>query len=226
MIGIFDSGVGGLASAEILQKIFKNEDIVYLADRKHAPYGTKTKEELISLATKDILRLKSYGARLILIACCTASTVYPYLDKELRDISMPIITPASKIAAKGQRIAVIATEYTVKSAAFSKEISRFSDSKVFEIPASELVTIVEGGERDGLITEKGKNAVFAVSEKIKKAFPDTLVLGCTHFSHLKKSFQAFLPDVRIVNAAEEGALALCSEILPEAHERGVCIYTE
>ena len=226
MIGIFDSGVGGLASAEILQKRLKGEDIVYLADRKNAPYGTKTKEELISLVTRDIMRLSGYGCRLCLIACCTASTVYTSLPAELRYISRPIITSAAKEASKGKSIAVIATAHTVDSGEFSKEIRRFSNAKTTEICTQELVGLVESGERDGKLTKKGYDTLNKIIEKIKAVSPDTLVLGCTHFSHLYESFSAFLPDVRIISAAREGAEDLCKEIIPAQRERGVCLYTE
>lgn len=226
MIGVFDSGIGGLTSARILREMLPNENIIYLADRKNAPYGTKTRKELISLVTKDIIRLKKYGCRLCLIACCTASTVYPYLDSEAQKISRPIITPAARLAAEGSRIAVIATAHTVETKAFSHEISKFADREIFEICAQELVSLVESGERDGRLTENGYKTVVKISGKIKSSAPDTLVLGCTHFSHLFESFSALLPNVRIINAAREGAIALCSEILPEVSERGICLYTE
>ncbi len=226
MIGIFDSGVGGFASAMVLRNRLKTEDIIYLADRKNAPYGTKTKEELISLVSRDIMRLKSYGCRLCLIACCTASSIYTHLDKELKDISRPIIEPTAKIAAEGKRIAVIATEHTISSRAFGQKIAHFSKSRVTEICAQELVSLVESGERDGKLSPNGLETVIKVSEKIKTASPDTLVLGCTHFSHLERSLSALLPDVRIISSAKEGALALCSEIKSEKRERAACLYTE
>lgn len=226
MIGVFDSGVGGFASAMILRGVLHSEDIVYLADRKNAPYGTKTREELIDFVSRDIMRLKGYGCRLCLIACCTASAVYPYLDKSLKEIARPIITPAARVAAKGKRIAVIATSHTTRTKAFTHEIAGFSEAAVFEICAQELVSLVESGERDGSLTRSGNETIFKVSEKIKATKPDTLVLGCTHFSHLERSFSALLPEVRIVSAAREGALALCSEIVSERQERGACLYTE
>lgn len=226
MIGVFDSGVGGLASVSVLRSRLKKEDIIYLADRKNSPYGTKTKDELISLVSNDIIRLRSYGCRLCLIACCTASSVYNSLNKELKYISRPIILPAARAAASGKRITVIATRHTVNSGAFKYEISRLCPAEVTEICAQELVSLVESGQRDGCLTPEGLKTVFNISEKVKSSMPDTLVLGCTHFSHLEKSLTAFLPQVRIVNSAREGAIALCSEIKSEKKERGACLYTE
>jgi glutamate racemase len=226
VIGVFDSGVGGFASAKLLRTHFKNEDIVYLADRKNAPYGTKNERELLSIVSRDIKRLCNYGCRVCLIACCTASSVYPKLDEDLRDVSRPIIGAAARVASCGKKIAVIATAHTVKSQAFSREIARFSNSAVIEICAQELVSLVESGERDERLSKNGYETVFNISEKIKTTGSDTLVLGCTHFSHLEKTFKTLLPGVMIVNSAREGALGLCSEIKSEKRERGVSLYTE
>ena len=82
MIGIFDSGVGGLNAFYEVRRGLPYADIAYLADRANAPYGTKPKDELISLVKNDIKRLRELGCRLILIACCTASTVYPELSDD------------------------------------------------------------------------------------------------------------------------------------------------
>ena len=118
MIGIFDSGVGGLNAYYELKRLLPDEDFIYLSDRKNAPYGTKSEDEIIALTRADIKRLKNAGARKILIACCTASSIHHKLDDEERQISLPIITPAAEIAAKSaKRILVIATEHTAKSSA-------------------------------------------------------------------------------------------------------------
>ena len=71
MIGIFDSGRGGIASLTVVKKLLPRVDIAYLADRKNAPYGTKSERELKLLVRRDIARLRELGAEKILIACCT-----------------------------------------------------------------------------------------------------------------------------------------------------------
>ncbi len=225
MIGVFDSGSGGLCSLSELEKRMPREDKIYLADRKNLPYGTKSEKELLPLVKKDILRLKEAGCRKILIACCTASTVYPLLSKEEREISLPIILPAAKEAAKGNRICVIATERTVNSGAFSGAISLFSSAFVAEIPAGELVLLVESGERDGALTKNGEKIIEAVAKRVFKYNPDTLLLGCTHFSHLERTLGELLPGVKTVSAAREGALALLKNC-GERSESGKITYTE
>ena len=124
MIGIFDSGDGGLAAAREVRRLFQKEDIVLLADRKNAPYGTKTEEELISLVKEDIRRLSEMGCEKILVACCTASTVFPLLSEGEQQICLPIIHPTAEAVCGSAHTAVIATERTVNSHAFSSEILR------------------------------------------------------------------------------------------------------
>ncbi len=226
LLGIFDSGVGGLMSFRDVRKALPSEDIVYLADRKNAPYGTKEKDVLIKLVSNDIQRLREYGSDRILIACCTASAVYPYLSEDLKKISLPIITPTAMAASEGKRVAVIATRHTVKESAFAAALGSISPlSSVFEIEAGELVGLVEEGGRDGFLTEKQTETVKKTAKKIKATDPDTLILGCTHFSHLEKTFKKLLSNVRIISAAREGAAELVKSVKPGV-ERGVSRYTE
>ncbi len=213
MTGIFDSGVGGLAAYFELRRLLPREDIIYLADRKNAPYGTKTKDELIALTKKDIKRLCDMGARQVLIACCTASTVYSELSEWERKIATPIISPASRVAAEGERIAVIATEHTVRSGAFGREIRKFSQvSEVFERAEQALVAMVESGSRDGRISDECEGEIRQIAEWVTDIRADTLVLGCTHFSHLELTLREMLPCVKIVSPAREGARAIKEKI--------------
>ncbi len=218
MIGVFDSGVGGFCALRELQRLLPSEDIVYLADRKNAPYGTKSQEEIIALTQADIKRLRDYQVNKILIACCTASSVHEFLDKEEREISLPIIRPAAQMAAEGRRIAVIATERTVSSAVFSREISKISDAKVVEFPTQRLVTLVEGGCRDGRINTECERELCRIAELTADAEADTLILGCTHFSHLEGELQKRC-NVKTVSPAREGAAAL-TRIIKKSHGEG------
>ena len=206
MIGILDSGVGGLNSCYELRRLMPREDIIYLADSKNAPYGTKAKEELITLVGKNIRLLKGRGAESVLIACCTASSIYPYLSKEERDISIPIIEPAAKAAARHTRIAVIATDYTVASHAFKTAIQRINPScEVTEIGAQILVSLVELGARDRELFPREATLLGRLTERIKSIDAECLVLGCTHFSHLEAELSLRLPGVELVSPARLGA---------------------
>ena len=179
-----------------------------------------------TLTKKDIKRLADMGAERILIACCTASTLHSELDKAEREMTVPIIRPAARIAAEGKRVAVIATEHTVKSAAFSSEIKRFYPlCYVSERAEQELVRLVEDGNRDGGVSEKALVRLAGVAEWIKEIRADTLVLGCTHFSHLEGTLAKMLPEVKIVSPAKEGAREI-ARLSGGRRHRGKITYTD
>ncbi len=219
MIGIFDSGVGGICAYREVRRRFRREDIIYLADRKNAPYGTKNKDELVALTKTDIERLLKMGARKILIACCTASSVHSLLPKKLREISLPIIFPAARVASTFGCVAVIATEHTVFSHAFSREISRLSDSLVFEFEHQRLVALVEKGNKGDCREELQK-----IKKEVSETGASALILGCTHFSHLEGELRELLPNIRIISPAREGANALIESLEYELPEGGRTIY--
>ena len=127
MIGIFDSGVGGFCALHEVKRLLPRKNILYIADRKHAPYGTKSEEEIVAYTKANIKRLERLGAEMILIACCSASSIYSRLDEKEKRIAVPIINPAAeKAASLAQSILVIATERTVKSKEFSKKIKEIN----------------------------------------------------------------------------------------------------
>lgn len=225
MIGIFDSGVGGFSAYWTVRRMLPRENILYLADRKNAPYGTKSKDEILSFTKNNIKRLSAMGAERILIACCTASSLHNLLSEEEREISTPIITPAARLAAKvGEKITVIATNYTVESGAFGKEIRKFADRQVYEIAAQELVSLVEHGNRDGRLSPEGEAYLLSLGQRIRETEADTLILGCTHFSHLEGELKRLLPKVKIISPAREGAMEIVKKINPKHREGGVVTY--
>ncbi len=204
MIGVFDSGVGGLASFSVLSSLAPRADIVYLADRRNAPYGTKTEEEIRSFVKNNIRRLRELGAERVLIACCTASTVCPCLEHDEKHIAFPIISPAARAAAKFSRTFVLATDRTVRSGAFSAEIERLG-GRATELASGELVSLVEGGERDGRLSKQGSELIDEISDKVRCSGSEALILGCTHFSHIGGELARRLPGVRLISPAVMGA---------------------
>ena len=225
MIGIFDSGVGGICAFRELKKRLPLADVIYLADRRNAPYGTKSKDEILKITKNNIKLLKNCGAKVVLIACCTASSMYEMLEEEEREIAIPIIAPAAKAAAGlGERIAVIATRHTATSGAFSTEIAKNSDACVCEFAEQELVSLVEEGNRDGRVTPRCREYLLRMSEKIKEHQAEVLILGCTHFSHLEKEIKKLLPKVKIVSPARVGAEELIRKPDPSRRENGRIVY--
>ena len=225
MIGIFDSGVGGLTAYREVRRLAPRADIVYLADRKNAPYGTKGRDELIKLVKTDIARLRALGATDILIACCTASTVYPYLGEDERARTLPIIESAAQAAAGLERVTVIATEYTVRTSAFGRALRERSASVcVNEFPTQSLVKMVECGARDGKLSRDCEGYLYSIAKRVRDFGSDGLILGCTHFSHLENTLGNLLPEVKIISPAREGAHKLTELARERLHGRGVDIY--
>jgi len=211
VIGIFDSGVGGLTAIKELRKIARDADICFFADRKNAPYGTKTLEEITEASKRSIENLILLGAEKILIACCTASAAYYHLPERERELCIPIIDLAARRAAnisKNGRIGVIATERTIKERAFSRAITAISKNAiVFEKEAQIFVSLIENGARDNNLSENEKIKIEKVLAPLRKKNIDTLILGCTHFPHIEQEIQRIL-GVKTVNPAFEGALEI------------------
>ena len=220
MIGVFDSGVGGMTALAELRRLLPSADITYLADRENAPYGTKSEDKILECAESCIKRLKDVGAEKILIACCTASTLYPRMSAEAKSISIPIISPAEEAEARASlngRIAVIATSATVRSRAFTREIRLRREAKMLELSAQPLVAMVEGGARDGIpLKSEDERVLEEIIAPIRSFGADTLVLGCTHFSHLSEHISSRLHGVRLVSPSREGA----RKIAKTAENRG------
>lgn len=209
MIGVFDSGAGGRFALAELRRLCKNEDIIFFADEKNAPYGTKSESELIRLAESAILKLKRAGAERILIACCTASTVWDKLSSACREISVPIIEPVAERAraiTRGGRIGVLSTEATRRSGAFAKRIPGALCRS-----APELVTLAEMGARDGNLTDKQRQTLKNILSPFADGRIDTLVLGCTHFAYFEREIENILgiPTVNSARVAAEYMHSLC-----------------
>lgn len=229
MTGIFDSGVGGLSVAAEVRRLCPRADLVYYADVKNAPYGTKTPAELLPLVRADIARLRAAGAEHILIACCTAGTVYQDLPQEERALCTPILEPTARAAARASsrgRIGILATEATVRASAFSPPLLRYRpDARLFPLAAQSFVSLVERAavretHRTGRctppafpltlhLTEKERTHIGAVLAPLRRAEIDTLLLGCTHFPHIASAISQALPGVRLISCAREGARAVC-----------------
>lgn len=221
MIGVLDSGAGGELAAREIRRLMPTADVAVLADRKNAPYGTKSRERLTELVEDGVMRLRDAGADEILIACCTASTVYERLRATERRNIYPIIEPTASAAVRASRtgsFGVIATEATVRSHAFARAIREKygADASVFELAAQRLVSIIESGVRDGCATAVDKKRIKEILTPILSMDIDVLVLGCTHFPLLSEVIGEIIPWVRLISSTHEGV----KEIMRHATPRG------
>lgn len=192
MIGVFDSGVGGLSVLAEIRNLMPGADLLYVADRGRAPYGAKTLEEVRSISHEIVEWLLARGAQTVVVACNTASAA---ALESLRTAfpGTPIVgmEPAVKPAASASRtgtIAVFATAATFQGELFDSVVNRHA--KTTEVIASACPDWVEMVER-GSFT--GPDVEAAVAQPVRDAVArgaDTLVLGCTHFSFLGPAIQA------------------------------------
>ena len=220
-IGVFDSGLGGLTVVKELMDIMPNESIVYFGDTARVPYGSKSKETVIKFSTQAVNFLRTQDVKAVVIACNTASAVSVETLREKFDIPVfEVIESGAKEAVnvtKNKKVGIIATEGTVLSGAYNKFINNIDSSiEIFSQACSLFVPIVEDGWQDTGIA-------YIVAEKylenIKKQGVDTLIMGCTHYPHLKRVLKAIMGDgVEIVNPARRTALTV-KEIL---ENRGIC----
>ncbi len=209
MTGIFDSGMGGINTARKLRHLLPREDIILLCDKSNAPYGTKGKNELIRIAKRNIDCLVGLGASRVLIGCCTASTIYPYLDDTLKEIAIPIIDPIADATVKATRrgkIGVIATNRTIKSRAFEMAILNRGPYEVYSREMGWLVSRIEGGLCDEDFSQSDIKGLKRDIYPLLNKGIDTLILGCTHFPSVSGLIKKIVgEEVTLISSAFEGA---------------------
>jgi glutamate racemase len=206
-ITFFDSGVGGLPYLELARGKLPYEYFYYFADHKNYPYGNKTIPAIKKSVIQSIGRIIDFcNPKIIVIACNTASVVA--LNKLRECFAIPFIgvVPAIKPAAgksKNGRIAVLATERTVKDDYLEKLIQNFAQTCiVIKIPAGEIRDLVE--ERFFSSSKQEKLTVVArVANKIKKQKVDSVVIGCTHFLLVEKEISTALgKNISLIDSRE------------------------
>lgn len=203
-IGVFDSGVGGTSIWKEIRQLLPKENTIYLSDSKNAPYGKKSRDEIIYLSEKNTDFLLEQDAKIIVVACNTATTNAIKHLREKYDIPFIGIEPAIKPAAlhtKTNVVGVLATKGTLSSKLFEKTSSAIGEKvKIIEQVGKGLVELIESGrinskEMDSLL-ESHLQAITA--HKI-----DCLVLGCTHYPYLiPKIRQIIGGDIKIIDSGE------------------------
>jgi glutamate racemase len=203
-IGIFDSGVGGTSIWKELNLLLPYENTIYLADSKNAPYGEKSKEEIIALSKKNIDLLLSKNCKLIVVACNTATTNAIKLLRETYNIPIIGIEPAIKPAAlqtKTKAVGILATKGTLSSELFHKTTDLFTNGvKVIEQVGEGLVQLIE----TGMINSQEMTSLLKIYIKpMLDANVDYLVLGCTHYPYLIPQLLELLPKhIKIIDSGE------------------------
>lgn len=187
-VGFFDSGVGGTCILEEFRRLCPDEELIYLADSANCPYGNRSVEEIRRLSEKCVKRLLRWRCRLIVVACNTATAAaIGYLRERYPHIPFVGIEPALKPAAQGSVsgvVGVLATRATLNGGHYRSTMEKFAKNvKVVAAVADEFVKAVEAAELEGPRVER---MVCRRVEPLLAAGADRIVLGCTHFPHLKK----------------------------------------
>jgi glutamate racemase len=202
-IGLFDSGIGGTSIWREIHTLLPNEDTIYLADSKNAPYGQKSKDEIIALSKKNTEFLLNQNAKLIVVACNTATT---NAISELRasyDVPFIGIEPAIKPAAKSSEthtIGILATKGTLSSELFSQSVLNYPTTKIIEQVGFGLVQLIEEGKMNS--TEM-TNLLHNYLKPMVEANIDYLVLGCSHYPYLIPQIKKIIPKhIKIIDSGE------------------------
>ena len=186
-IGFFDSGVGGLCIRDAVRALLPHEDTVYIADSANCPYGNRPPEQIVELARQHVRTLLSRGCKMVVVACNTATAAaIDALRREWPDLPFVGMEPAVKPAALHSKtgvVGVLATQGTFHGRLYRETCARCAKkTTVLMCVADEFVVLVERGELDG---PRAESVVRSKVEPLLAAGADFLVLGCTHFPHLK-----------------------------------------
>ncbi len=218
-VGVFDSGVGGLTVLRALRAQLPAERFLYLGDTARLPYGTKSDHTVVRYALQAADALVARDIKCLVVACNTASAAaLPAM--RARYAGLPVIgviepgANAACAASRSGRIAVLATEATVRGGAYQRAITRLRpDARVTAIACGLFVALAEEGWTEGPIAAQVAQRYLAGLHEAGQLTVDTLVLGCTHFPALAASIAAAAgPAVRIVDSAATTAAAVGAEL--------------
>jgi glutamate racemase len=203
-IGVFDSGIGGLSVANAIYGLLPRESIYYYADTAHVPYGPRSRDELRSFALAITRHLLERGAKIIVLACNTATgAALDHLRQEWPDVPFVGMEPAVKPAAQATRsgkVGVLATQATINSERYASLMHRYAAGvEVFENPCIGLVPLIEAGRFNHPDTQ-------AMLENIVRPMlergVDTLVLGCTHYPFILPALRKITgPAIQLIDPA-------------------------
>lgn len=205
-IGVYDSGFGGLSVWRELRRLLPNESLIYLGDGKNCPYGGRSREEITRFATEAVERLVREGVKMVVVGCNTATTAaIDHLRSQWPELPIVGLEPAVKpacLTTKTRRIAVLATEHSLRSDMFLKTAQRYaSDVEVVKVPGEGFVEIVE---QDMEHTDEARKAVQRVVGQLRGKGVDKVVLGCTHYPFLRSAIAEALEgeEVDIIDSGE------------------------
>jgi glutamate racemase len=220
LIGVFDSGVGGLSVLTEIRAVLPEADLLYVADRARAPYGPRSLDEVEAIALDVTEWLVDRGSTCVVVACNTASAAalesirgrFP----DIRIVGMePAVKPAA-LASKSGRVAVLATAATFQGRLFESVVSRFAlGVEVMTRACPEWVQLVEEGE---VVGRRAESIVGEVIRPLEDRGVDVVALACTHFSFLRPVIES-LSSIQVIDPAPAVA-AQTKRVAPDQNGRG------
>ncbi|MGL4582001.1 MAG: glutamate racemase [Flavobacterium sp.] len=202
-IGLFDSGIGGTTIWREINLLMPNEDTIFIGDQRYAPYGIKSKQEIVDLSFKNIDYLLSLDCKIVVVACNTATT--NAIEEMRAKYSIPIIgiEPAIKpatILSKTSKIGILATKGTITSDFFASKVKLYPETQIIEQIGYDLVTLIETGR---LHSDEMKALLTTYLLPMVDQGIDTLVLGCTHYPYLAPIIETIIPaDIKIIDSGK------------------------
>lgn len=218
-VGFFDSGLGGISVLRETVRLLPQEDYLYFGDSLHAPYGVKAPEEVVELCTSAVEHLLSQGAKAIVLACNTATSVAAAaLRQRYPNLILIGTEPALKPAVErhpGGRILVMATAMTLKERKFFDLWNQFRDqAEIIPVPCSGLMEFVEQGILRG---EQVEQYLMERLTPFMKVPVDAVVLGCTHYPFLRGVIRKLVGRrTEILDGADGVARQLCRRLEEES----------
>lgn len=218
MIGLFDSGIGGLTVLKPILKLLPKYDYIYLGDSKRSPYGGRSEETIKHFSEQAVEYLFSRGVKLIIFACNTASSValshiqQKYLkgknekDRKILGVLIPLAEEVTKRTKTG-RVGVVGTRATINAGSYETEIHKINPKiKVYSQACPLLVPLIEEGWNT---RPEAKSILKKYLHPIKSANIDMLILGCTHYPIMHKDFQKYMgKKVKVFETGEVVAKSL------------------
>ena len=235
-VGILDSGIGGFSVARQVQRLMPGEELLYLGDGAHIPYGNHREEEIVAMARSLFRFMEEHGVKALLVACNTISCV---IDRCRQEVSCPVFNAirAGADAVAGlpvEKVGVISTVFTHNSGAYPREILAQSPKKmvVLSCGCPDLARLVEHNLDDpaGMVQVE-ENLRQELDQMVLEEKIQCCVLGCTHYPLVADSIRRLYPGLPLVDPAEEMARSLRGYLRAGGLERegtrpgGLSVYT-
>jgi glutamate racemase len=225
LIGVFDSGLGGLTVLARVRERLPIVDVLYYADQAHVPYGDRTHADLLRLLRANLARFDEFGVDALVMACNTSCAIAErYGWPSSRAPVIDLIESAAIAVERGgfRRVGIVATAATVGAGSYGRTLrARIKGIDVVEVPAPALVPLVEAGAIEGA---EPRAAVIEVCSHLPLDL-DALVFGCTHYPVLESHFRVVLGDgVAFVDPAIVQAQRVAELLSDNADGRGETTY--